>query len=292
MTRAVFRSRQKQGWSARGSVRRTCGALAAAACLTAAVPSRADGEDRRGLFIELGVFLPLDLEASLDISIPSFGLKGEVDLEQDLSFPDEENIARLRGGYRFSRRHEIEFSYLSVSRRIDRVYEELLEILGVTFPAGLDLLVAFEALDFQLGYKYFLVQRSKAELGLSGGLHGVYAELEVRADLRPNLDLFFAESDQLQLPLPYLGVDFDAEPVNKLHLGARLKVLEIEIWDFSGSLVTFEATLEHRTFRHVGFGIGFYLGDLDASLEPTTDLTVVGLKRKQSGFQLFLRISQ
>ena len=146
--------------------------------------SAASGQDKpefyRGFYGEIGGFLPLDIRMTLGIQIPGVG-EEEIDLDRDLGLEQEVDRFRFGGGYRFNRRHEIEFSYLSVRRSNTRSIEETFDFLGREFTAGLTLDTTMRTKDIELGYKYFIIVRPKMEFGFSTGIHFVPVDFSVDA---------------------------------------------------------------------------------------------------------------
>jgi len=261
--------------------------------------SAASGQDKpefyRGFYGEIGGFSPLDTRMTLGIQIPGLG-EEEIDLE-DLGLEQEVDRFRLRGGYRFNRRHEIDFSYLSVRRSNTRSIEETFDFLGREFTAGLTLDTTIRTKDIELGYKYFIIVRPKMEFGFSTGFHFVPVDFSVdaRAFLTGDftdieLDESFVQSESLTVSLPYLGLFFDIKFFDKLYFGALWKILEVEIGDYGGNWSTYEVTLEHWTFKHVGFGVGYYFNKLEVTKENLVrDLGIAGIQSKKTGVYAYVR---
>ena len=261
--------------------------------------SAASGQDKpeffRGFYAELGSFFPLDVKTSLGIQVPGIG-EEKIDLEGDLGLRTNAANAdrfRLRGGYRFNRRHEFEFSYLSVTRSNNRSIMETFDFLGREFTFGLSLDTTLETEDVELGYKYFIVVRPQMEFGFSTGLHVVPVDFSVDArafNLDPD-DVSFDERESLTAPLPYLGLFFDMKFFNKLYFGALWKVFEIEYGDYAGDWSTYEVTLEHWTFEHVGFGVGYYFNKLDVTKTEARGLAIAGIQFKKTGAHAYVRVN-
>ena len=78
---------------------------------------------------------------------------------------------------------------------------------------------------------------------------------------------------------------------SKFVLSGLIKVLEIEIGDYSGDWLTIEALIEHRTFNHVGFGVGFYFNDLEATRETLRGAVLTDVGIEATGIALFVRFN-
>jgi len=50
-------------------------------------------------------------------------------------------------------------------------------------------------------------------------------------------------------------------------------------------------TLEHWTFKHVGFGVGYYFNDLDVTREDARSLAIAGIRFKKTGIQAYVRLN-
>jgi len=251
----------------------------------------------RGFYAELGGFAPLDVKSSLGVSIPDFDLDEEIDLDRILVSDESKDRFRLRGGYRFNRRHEIEFSYVSVTRENEVGFEESFRFLNQDFTVGIDVRTMLKTEDIELGYKYFIVVRPRSEFGFSVGLHAVLTEfsLDAEAFITPTfpdlIDLSIAESDSLDVPLPYLGLFFDLKLTEKLYFGALWKILDVEIDGYAGNWYTFEVSLEHWTFKHLGFGVSYYFNKLDVKKSFASDFALVGLELEQKGVQGYIHVN-
>jgi len=273
--------------------------LIGTAIIAGASAASADGKPEfyRGFYVELGSFAPLDVNTRIGVSIPEIVLDQDLDLDRILESSDDASRSRFRGGVRFNRRHELEFSYLSVDRENDVLFQEDFLFLNQNFTIGIDVHTVLNTEDLELGYKYFMVVAPRGEFGFSIGIHAVRTEFSISAETSvtpafPGLaDLSVVETDSLDVPLPYLGLYFDIKLGEKFYLGVFGKILDLEIDDYSGSWHTLEVTLEHWTFKHVGFGVGYYLNDLDVQRENVDEFSINGLDMRQSGVQAYVRLS-
>ena len=257
----------------------------------------------RGFYVELGGFAPLDVKTTLGVSIPEFELDEEIDLDTQIDLDRilvsnvEVDRSRFRGGYRFSRRHEFEFSYLSVTRENEVMFAESFQYLNQDFTAGIDVRTILKTEDLEIGYKYFIVVAPRGEFGFSLGIHVVQTEFSIDAEafVTPEfpdlIDLSLSESDSLDVPLPYLGLFFDVKIGERFYFGALGKILDIEIDDYAGNWYTFEVSLEHWTFKHVGFGVGYYFNRLDVTRDRVEVFAIDALELEQSGIQAYVRFN-
>ena len=78
---------------------------------------------------------------------------------------------------------------------------------------------------------------------------------------------------------------------DKLYFGALWKILEIEYGDYAGSWSTYEVTLEHWTFKHVGFGVGYYFNDLDVTKNDVANFGIATIRFKKTGYQAYVRVN-
>jgi len=68
-------------------------------------------------------------------------------------------------------------------------------------------------------------------------------------------------------PLPVIGFRMDYRTTPKLDVIVANDFFFLNQGDYSGSMNDFRLLLEHRTFKHLGFGVGFdhFALDADAS---------------------------
>ncbi len=82
-----------------------------------------------------------------------------------------------------------------------------------------------------------------------------------------------SEFSDVTAPLPVLGLSGSWEFAPKWSLYGRLQIFRLEVGDYDGSIDHLAIRLEHQTFRHVGFGLGydFFELDIDISIEPQSN---------------------
>ena len=100
------------------------------------------------------------------------------------------------------------------------------------------------------------------------------------------------ESESVGIPLPFLGLHGKAHLGRKFVFSGLVKVLEVSIGDYSGSWTNVEAMIEHRTFKHVGFGLGFYFSNLDVGADVRgAGVVFADLSLEQNGLSFFVRFN-
>ncbi len=266
--------------------------------LVASPALQAQDRDLRGFWGYFEGFLPLDLETALTVSAGDAQIGTSIDAESEFGLDGALDRARFRGGFRFGRRQEIEFSYLRVVRNNEKVLTRNLQIGRFEFVAGFELRSELKTEDVELGYNYYFLQRERGELGFSVGLHVIFTELNVDGTAFiapgagiPPVELAAAEGESVGIPLPYLGLHGKAKIGRKFVLSGLVKVLDVSIGDYSGNWTGIEAMIEHRTFEHVGFGLAFYLSDLDVGADVAGGALLVDLSLEQTGFAVFVRFN-
>ncbi len=260
---------------------------------------QAQDQDLRGFWAYVEGFLPLDLESSFTISSGDAEIGTSIDIEGELDLDDAIDRARFRGGFRFGRRHEIEVSYLSVARRNGKILARNLQVGRFEFAAGFELQTQLKTEDVELGYNYYFLQRERGEMGFSLGVHTILNEVTVDGTAfiapttgLPRAEFAAVESESVSIPLPYLGLHGKVELGRKFVFSGLVKVFELSIQDYSGSWTSVEAKIEHHTFEHVGFGLGFFLSDLDVQADLARGVVLADFSQEQNGIAVFVRFNR
>jgi hypothetical protein len=81
------------------------------------------------------------------------------------------------------------------------------------------------------------------------------------------------EEGDTAYPLPFLGFSFRYGITQKWRLISNLGWLSVSIGDVDGSQYVINASVEHLTWKHFGFGFGFNASDVNADIDDGGDFT-------------------
>jgi len=213
-----------------------------------------------------GAFLPrLDTVVRVDASDGSLGTT--IDFESTLGMDKSKSLPVLRGYYRFNKKHRLNFGYMNLQRSGLGASEVDIRFGDVTFPADLPLNSFFDIEVYDLAYGYTVKHNEKVDIQLSVGLSlqniGIGIEGSVVGVLKEETDF--------TAPLPTFGVAGDYAFTDKLLLTGRLGIFAIELdldsSNIGGSVIDANLYLFHKTFEHLGFGIGYSFFNVDVDYE-------------------------
>jgi hypothetical protein len=216
--------------------------------------------DNRRFRLSLGGYLPTT-STTIRVDDPD-GVNGtKLDAEDDLGLRERETLPWLDMRVRLSRRNLIDFTYYDLSRSGTQTLQGEIVFEGETYPVSTEVDSFFDTKIARIAYGYSFLKDNKRELGLLAGLH--VTQIKVGINETTGGQSSRAEGTA---PLPTLGIQGSVELPKRWRFRGWGQLFALDFEDFKGSLVNVTATVEHDTFKHVGFGFGWsYFGfDLEA----------------------------
>lgn len=250
-----------------------------------------DGEPKHGatspnlyrrFSLSLGTALYRNFDTSLTVS--SDALAGAVlDLEDTLGVSDHSSVFRLDTYYSFSPRHRLDFSYYAIDRNGRRSIPNDINVGEVVIPAG-SVDTTFDTTIFKLAYRYNFVADERTVVGASFGFHTMQFDTSIGTSNNVVEETFKAIA-----PLPVLGLHGEYALSDKWRLLASAEFLQVDLGSFRGVLVDQRLSIEHDTFEHVGWGLGFNSFNLSANVQD--DPLSADIEYAFQGLMLYLRTS-
>jgi hypothetical protein len=244
--------------------------------------------------VRVETFLPMDIDTTVRFDVA--GNPGApVSYESELGLDDEVSQFRGRLAVRLggTRRHEVELVYLTTERDNLQVIDESIDLGEIVIPPGAEVFASAESQDFELNYKYYFLLSETGELGFIVGAHLLQYETVVGTSFEiPDVDLIVRTgviSDETA-PVPLIGLMGDWEFAPKWHLNGSFKWIDAkyDVWD--GFFIELQAAVEHQTWKHGGFGIGYSFDDLDVKEDEDPDAVFLGdWEQRRQGFILYFR---
>ncbi len=235
--------------------------------------------------LSLGAQVLAQVNTTLRVDSPTLGIGTEIDLEKDFDVDESVFMGRIDATWHFTRRQELDFSVFNLAREGTRVIDRDIQIGDVVFPVGSEVSTDFDNLFIKLAYRYAFWVRQRWHAGASIGLHTMDWSTEWKAGT-----LAIEEDFDFTVPLPVLGVFGTYALSPKLYLNASSEFFGLEYDNFDGFLNNTRLALEHRTFRHVGFGIGLDYFLIDASAEGDNGNLEAEMEYDYLGLTAYLRI--
>lgn len=198
----------------------------------------------------------------------SGGLIGtELDVEDFLNVQEDKRTGFLAARYSFWDKHFVEAEYINIGRKGRRTLNQSFNFDGTTFDVGANIASSITTEVYRIGYGYQLIQKENFVLAASLGVHitSFKAEIDARITAGGGGIQGAGEFADVTAPLPVFGVSGAWKFGEKWALVGRGQLLRIEIDDIDGALSHASIALEHDTFEHIGFGIGYDFFDVDVS---------------------------
>jgi hypothetical protein len=243
---------------------RTTAAWAVAVFASVALPAlAADGvktieEDPFNL--SLGAYFVYNTNATLrlDRTVGVATIGTSLNWERDLGGETSLTVPRIDGYYRFAPKHRVDFSWYKIERGGQIVTQRDIVFGDASFQAGTPINSAFDTETTKLTYTYSFYRKPEIETALSMGLHVTKLDMSIQSPLG------ISESETVTAPLPVFGFRLDYAITPKWWVRTKYELFFLDSADeIEGAYSDFTLSVEHRTFQHVGFGLGLNRNALD-----------------------------
>ena len=206
-----------------------------------------------------------------------------LDLEDLLGVDSSANVGRLDAHYAFNRRHRVDVSYYDIRRSGIATIPQDLPIGGVIIPMG-QISTKFDTKIFKLAYRYNFVRDFRTTIGASLGLHTMQIDTAFRAT-----GINVEESFDAVAPLPVLGLHAAYALSRKWRLTGGFEALYVEFDNFDGFILDTRLSLDHDTFKHLGWGIGLNSFDSNIGIDGKDNNLHADIEYSYIGLMLYLR---
>ncbi len=261
------------------------GFLGLVLAMPATADQRYDGHTpAERLNVKLGGYHITGMSSTIRIDSKQLGIGAIVDLEENLKVEKSLTIGRLDGFYRFNDHHRIEWAYYQFKRTgMAEIINESITIGDEVFEIGDVVASEWKMGVAKLGWAYSFINLAKYEFFLGAGLN--FRELSLKFENTlisggmPEVERF--EADGL-LPMPTVTAGMRWNFTDKLSMNMRYEVFGIDVGTVDGRMQDAYLTLEHNTFKHIGFGGGisqynFDLGVDDGKLRGEVESSYTGI---------------
>lgn len=207
------------------------------------------------------------------VSIGAAGVGVDVDVEDALDFDTTTTAFRTDAYWRFTRnkRHRVDFTWFSLRRSGRTTLGRDLEFGDTVFPLGSTVKSSFDFDIYKGGYSYSFLQDDRVDLAASVGLYIAPISFDITAT-----GAFTGQDESdVTAPLPVVGLRADFAITPKWFLRTSAEAFYLEIDNYKGAIVDFQAAVEYAAFKHVGFGLGFDI--LHVSVEANASNKVIDL---------------
>jgi hypothetical protein len=229
--------------------------------------------------LSLGVAAYDNFDTTLRVSGEILG--ASLDLEDFLGVDDSDTIGRIDAHYSFNRRHRIDVSYYDIRRSGSRTIGQDIVIGDETIPAG-TIDTFFNTKIIKLDYRYNFVADYRTVIGASIGAHTMLIDLGV------SNEAFAVDSEfDAAAPLPLLGLHAAYALSEKWSLNGSVEFLQFDVDAYRGFINDTRLTIEHDTWEHFGWGIGYNGFTVDGDIDDGR--LHADLEYGYQGLMLYLR---
>jgi hypothetical protein len=197
-------------------------------------------------------------ETRLRIDSERLGLGTELTIEDELFVEDDISIGRVDVNYRFNQRHSIATSFYNIDRTGTRLTERDIGFGETFFPAGTPVESEFNQDVIKLAYRFRFIDRPRAWLSGSFGLHTLQLATSIRA-----FDGSLTSEQDADAPLPVFGVQGAYRFGEKWSFQGSTEWFDVQTGDFKGTFLDAILSLEHQTFDRFSLGFGLNRFNLD-----------------------------
>ncbi len=253
------------------------------------VSSKWDLPDRYN--VNVGAFFITQADTTLGVrstaGVASVG--AGIDFSRNLGVEDRETAGRIDGYWRFTKRSRVDWTYFKYERDGRKVLDIPID-LPPEFPSfgiGDNVVTRYDTEVLKLAYTFSFLNSEKVELGIGAGLHISSIEIEFQ-DVNDPTNKTALSDFTLPLPVGRIILNYNLSP--RWRWTNSVDFFYINTGDFSGSLTDLRSTLEHHTFKNVGFGFGINRFDVDLTLEDPDTGFVGSLNNNWGGFLVYVTV--
>lgn len=243
--------------------------LSAVMCRTVEAHENGDSVERDKFKLSLGAFFVQRTSSTLrlDTSVGNaVNIGTSLDWDRDLRGDTHVTVPRIDGYYRFTPKSRVDFSWFDISLDGGIELTRDIDFGDIHFPAGEIIRSEFDISTVKSSYTYTFYRAQEIEVALSAGLHITRNSMKIQ-----NTTNGTSESASVTVPLPVVGflLDYNLMPKWQVTSKSELFFLDNVDKNYSGSLSYFTFALEHHTFKHVKFGLGFNRVETNLSAETS-----------------------
>ena len=221
-------------------------------------------------------FANLDTKVRLDATDTSLGTT--IDFEQNLGMSDTETLLGFEGSWRFAKKHGLVLDVFSLDRSGSAITTSEIRIGDETFAVNLPISSFMDMRVTSVGYNYSLIFDEKKELAIGVGL----SVQDIKLGFVGNGTMGRIEADSgITAPVPTFalsgGYAFTDKWVGRA--GIALFSFDLDLSDenqLSGDVLNGYASIEHRTFEQVHFGLSYNYFDVKVDWDDSGLITSMG----------------
>ncbi len=223
--------------------------------------------------IRFGAFFIGSFDTNIRFDSRTVPIGTVIALEDSFNVDSSETVGRIDGFFRFNKRHRIDWTYYNSRREGHSIATQEAIIGDPDDPDGMDVIpIGAEVVTqwnfdlLKLGYAWSFLNKRDYEWYIGAGLNIQSVDVDIAYTAQVT-NTFSIEQDSVNtkanIPLPTASVGGRYQMSDKWQANMRYELFFLEIGDYGGSRQEFLLNFEHNTFKHVGFGVGLNLVNMD-----------------------------
>lgn len=234
---------------------------------------------------KFGTYFP-DTRTRIRVDGPDGSLGTVIQYEEELELRGSDTSIDVGAAWRFAERHAVEVEYFNISRNGNATLDASIEFGDIVFEESFNVDSFLKTKVMRLGYAYSILQEPRYSLGFHVGLHITDLETGITAS---DDDGGISKVVAATAPLPVIGL------IGAWRFGKRWSILgqaqyfQLEVGDYDGKMTQLSAALEHQTFEHVSFGIGYR--DFDVVVDIGGSDLIGNIDFEYTGPTIYVRAS-
>ena len=169
--------------------------------------------------------------------------------------------------WRFLSRHRLDVLYFESKRSGARTYSNEVTIGDTVFPIGATVSIANKDSFVSIDYRYSFVQAPDYEVAALIGTYGGQFKFDVDAvGNAGNVSNTYHKSVSTTLPLPLIGITFDAYPARNWKWSVHAEGIKAKIGDVDGRALRAGGAVEYLFTRALGMGVRYQYVDIKADV--------------------------
>jgi hypothetical protein len=209
-------------------------------------------------------------------------ISANLDLEDELDVDEESSSARIDAQYSFSRAHRLDLSYYDIRRDGTTTLLADSQVGDILFPAGAAVSTELDTTIYKIAYRYCFVTDPKTTISASFGIHWMAIDFQMET-----ASSTLEESFSVDAPLPLIGLHWEYAFTPKWRLAVGTEALRFDLGEIRGVVNDTRLTIEHDTFEHLGWGIGYNAFSLDGHVDDGDEN--LELEYGYQGLMVYLR---
>jgi len=209
--------------------------------------------------LTFGLFLP-SINSTAQVNAETGRIGTIINLETAFSLPENQNLFRFNGLFRFNNMHSVEGYYYALNRSGSNVSKDSLVFGDIVIRVNSSFNAFFNATLFGGKYRYSIFNGESVEAGFSAGLS--FLDIGVGAEVALQNQSASDEYNDL-LFLPVLGFYNRVSIIENLIFRSNVDMFALDIGKYDGVLFDFGVSLEYLFYKLFSVGISYNVFSLN-----------------------------